>query len=64
MNMNPALTVMQMESALNHMQNTMVTEDGKFNLDDTFFELFDDLMQKLQETRTIAQTLREKEKEK
>jgi len=53
-----------MESALNHMQNTMVTEDGKFNLDDTFFELFDDLMQKLQETRTIAQTLREKEKEK
>lgn len=60
MNENPALTVMQMESALNHMQNTMVKKDGTFNLDDTFFELFDALMIKLQETRAIAQTLREK----
>jgi len=58
---NPALTVMQMESALNSMQNTMVREDGTFNLDDTFFELFDDLMIKLQETRKIAQELRERE---
>jgi len=58
---NPAITVMQMESALNNMQNTMVTEDGKYNLDETFFELFDELMIQLQETRKIAQTLREKE---
>jgi len=58
---NPAITVMQMESALNNMQNTMVTEDGKYNLDETFFELFDELIIKLQETRKIAQTLREKE---
>lgn len=58
---NPGITVMQMESALNNMQNTMVREDGKYNLDETFFELFDDLMIKLQETRKIAQTLREKE---
>ena len=58
---NPGITVMQMESALNNMQNTMVTEDGKYNLDETFFELFDELMIKLQETRKIAQTLREKE---
>jgi len=58
---NPGITVMQMESALNNMQNTMVTEDGKYNLDETFFELFDELMLKLQETRKIAQTLREKE---
>ena len=58
---NPALTVMQMESALNNMQNTMVKENGEFNLDDTFFELFDELMIKLQETRKIAQTIREKE---
>jgi len=57
---NPGITVMQMESALNNMQNTMVTEDGKYNLDETFFELFDELMLKLQETRKIAQTLREK----
>jgi len=58
---NPGITVMQMESALNNMQNTMVTEDGKYNLDETFFELFDEIMLKLQETRKIAQTLREKE---
>ena len=50
-----------MESALNNMQNTMVNEDGSFNLDDTFFELFDELLIKLQETRAIAQTFREKE---
>ena len=58
---NPGITVMQMESALNNMQNTMVNEDGSFNLDDTFFELFDDLMIKLAETREIAQSIREKE---
>ena len=58
---NPGITVMQMESALNNMQNTMVNEDGSFNLDDTFFELFDDLMIKLKETRDIAQSIREKE---
>ena len=58
---NPGITVMQMESALNNMQNTMVNEDGSYNLDETFFELFDDLMIKLQETRKIAQTLRESE---
>ena len=57
----PGITVMQMESALNNMQNTMVNEDGTFNLDDMFFELFDDLMIKLQQTREIAQMLREKE---
>ena len=56
---NPGITVMQMESALNNMQNTMVNEDGSFNLDDTFFELFDELMIKLKETRDIAQSIRE-----
>ena len=59
---NPGITVMQMESALNNMQNTMVNEDGSFNLDDTFFELFDELMIKLQETREIAQTYRTNKK--
>ena len=58
---NPAITVMQMELALNNMQNTMVNKDGSFNLDDTFFELFDELIVKLQETREIAQSIREKE---
>jgi len=50
---NPGITVMQMESALNNMQNTMVSEDGTFNLDA--------LMIKLKETREIAQSIREKE---
>lgn len=40
----------------------MINEDGSFNLDDMFFELFDELMLKLQETREIAQSIREKEK--
>lgn len=57
---NPGITVMQMESALNNMQNTMVNEDGSFNLDDTFFELFDELMIKLGETREIAESMRKK----
>jgi len=61
---NPGITVMQMESALNNMQNTMVNEDGTFNLDDTFFELFDTLMIQLKETREIAQQFREKEQKK
>ena len=60
---NPGITVMQMESALNNMQNTMVNEDGSFNLDDTFFELFDGLMIKLKETREIAESLRAKPSE-
>lgn len=60
---NPGITVMQMESALNNMQNTMINEDGSFNLDDTFFELFDDLIIKLQEVREIAQSIRDKQKD-
>ena len=58
---NPGITVMQMESALNNMQNTMVKEDGTYNLDETFFKLFDELMLKLADTRAIAQTLREQQ---
>ena len=61
---NPGIALMQMESALNIMQNTMVNEDGSFNLDDMFFELFDDLMIKLKETREIAQSIRESEAKK
>jgi len=56
---NPGISLMQMESALNNLQNTMVNEDGTFNLDDTFFELFDELMIKLLETREIAQGIQE-----
>jgi len=61
MTKNPGITLIQMESALNNMQNTMVAEDGSFNLDDEFFRLFDEIMQKLQESREIAQTFRKKE---
>ena len=59
---NPGISLMQMESALNNMQNTMVNEDGSFNLDDGFFELFDELMIKLQQTREIAQEIRKSKK--
>ena len=58
---NPGISLMQMEAVLNNLQNTMVKEDGTYNLDETFFELFDEIMLKLQDTRKIAQTLREKE---
>ncbi len=58
---NPGISLIQMESALNNLQNTMVNEDGSFNLDEMFFELFDDLMIKLSQTREIAQSIRESE---
>ena len=61
---NPGITLMQMEAALNNMQNTMVTEEGQYNLDETFFELFNEIIEKLQDTRAIAQTLREQEQQK
>ncbi|MFK5937266.1 MAG: hypothetical protein QM497_02615 [Sulfurimonas sp.] len=57
---NPAITVMQLELALNNMQNTMVKEDGTLALDDKFFKMFDELMIKLKETREIAESIREK----
>ena len=57
---NPAITVMQLELALNNMQNTMVKEDGTLALDEKFFKMFDDLMLKLQESRAVAESLRKK----
>ena len=57
---NPAITVMQLELALNNMQNTMVKEDGTLALDDTFLKMFDELMLKLKEAREIAQSMRKK----
>jgi len=59
---NPAIALMQIETALNHLQNTMVDKNGKFSWDSEFFKLFDELMAKLQETRKIAESLREKNK--
>ena len=59
--MNPALTIMQLELALNNLHNTMVNEDGKLVLDDDFLERFDTIMYKLKETRDIAEKMRKKE---
>lgn len=56
--MNPALTIMQLEQALNNLQNTMVNESGKLALDDSFLKLFDELMQKLNDARVIAEGMR------
>jgi hypothetical protein len=58
---NPAIALMQIETALNHLQNTMVDENGKLTWDDEFFKLFDGLMEKLNDTRAIAESLRKKE---
>lgn len=57
---NPALTIMQLELALNNMQNTMIKDDGSFALDDKFLELFDELLNKLKDTRALAESLRKK----
>ena len=56
--MNPALTIMQLEQALNNLQSTMVDEAGHFNLDAQFLEIFDELMQKLNESRNLAEAMR------
>jgi hypothetical protein len=56
---NPAIALMQIETALNHLQNTMVDTNGKFSWDDEFFKLFDELMEKLKQTRAIAENLKE-----
>ncbi|WP_297440615.1 hypothetical protein [Sulfurimonas sp.] len=58
---NPAIALMQIETALNHLQNTMVDANGKFTWDDEFFKLFDTLMEKLNETRAIAENLRKRQ---
>ena len=55
---SPALTIMQLEQALNNLQNTMVDESGKLALDDNFLKIFDELMQKLHEARAIAESMR------
>ena len=61
MTKNPAIALMQIETALNHLQNTMVDEDGKLTWDDEFFKLYKELLEKLQETQEIATTLRKHE---
>ena len=61
MNKNPAIALMQIETALNHLQNTMVDENGKLTWDDEFFRLYEELLQKLQETHQIAKSLQKRE---
>jgi len=61
MNKNPAIALMQIETALNHLQNTMVDENGKLTWDDEFFRLYEELLQKLQETHQIAKNIQKRE---
>lgn len=63
MNKNPALALMQIETALNHLQNTMVDEDGKLTWDDTFFKLYEELLEKLNQTQEIAKDIQKREDE-
>jgi len=60
MNKNPALALMQIETALNHLQNTMVDEDGKLTWDDTFFKLYEELLEKLHQIKEIARDIEKK----
>jgi hypothetical protein len=61
MNKNPAIALMQIETALNHLQNTMIDENGKLTWDDEFFRLYEELLQKLQETHQIAKNIQKRE---
>ena len=58
MNKNPAIALMQIEMALNHLQNTMIGKDGKLTWDDNFFELLDKLIKELEETNKIAKSIK------
>ncbi len=60
MNKNPALALMQIETALNHLQNTMVDEKGNLTWDEEFFRLYDELLEKLQRTRQIAEDIKKR----
>jgi len=57
---NPSITIMQLELALNNLQNTMVKEDGTLALDEKFLAMFDELIQKLKDAREIAESMRKK----
>ena len=58
MNKNPALALMQIETALNHLQNTMVDENQQLTWDEDFFKLYEELLKKLQEIQKIAQSIK------
>jgi len=60
MNKNPAIALMQIETALNHLQNTMVDETGKLTWDDEFFKLYEELLEKLRTTHDIAKSMQQK----
>lgn len=57
MNKNPAIALMQIETALNHINNTMVNEEGVVALDEKFVDILDELIAKLSDTRDIAKAL-------
>lgn len=57
MNKNPAIALMQIETALNHINNTMVNEEGVVALDEKFVEILDELITKLSDTCDIAKAL-------
>jgi len=61
MKTNPAIALMQIEAALNHLQNTMIDENGKLTWDNEFFRLYEDLLKRLQETQDIAKNIQKRE---
>ncbi len=54
MDKNPTMALIQIESALNQLQQTMVDENGKLTWDDRFIDVLDELVKKLEQTVKIA----------
>ncbi len=59
MDKNPTMALIQIESALNQLQQTMVDENGKLTWDDRFIDVLDELVKKLEQTVEIARGLEE-----
>ncbi len=57
MDKNPTMALIQIESALNQLQQTMVDENGKLTWDDRFIDVLDELVKKLEQTVGIAREL-------
>ena len=57
MDKNPTMALIQIESALNQLQQTMVDENGKLTWNDRFIDVLDELVKKLEQTVGIAREL-------
>lgn len=49
--------LVQIEQALNNLQNGMVNDQGELAFEERWFEVFDTVLKKIIETRALADTL-------